>query len=101
MGAVRMRVQTADKNITIIHMTPVYQLTSCEVKSGTFFVNKQFHHDDNFKFVVKISIVHSPLKKQNKCVDRHYGLVFWQETSLKCLNDRWNPFTAEDPLVNK
>ncbi len=28
MGAVRMRVQTADKNITIIHITPVHQLTS-------------------------------------------------------------------------
>ncbi len=30
MGAVRMRVQTADKNITIIHTTPVHQLTSGE-----------------------------------------------------------------------
>ncbi len=29
MGAVRMRVQTADINITIIHTTPVHQLTSC------------------------------------------------------------------------
>uniref|UniRef100_A0A672PN08 Utrophin n=1 Tax=Sinocyclocheilus grahami TaxID=75366 RepID=A0A672PN08_SINGR len=27
MGAVRMRVQTADKNITVIHTTPVHQLT--------------------------------------------------------------------------
>ncbi len=26
MGAVRMRVQTADKNITIIHTTPVHFL---------------------------------------------------------------------------
>ncbi len=26
MGAVRMRVQTADKNITIIHTAPVHQL---------------------------------------------------------------------------
>ncbi len=34
MGAVRMRVQTADKNITIIHTTPGQQLTSCEVKSA-------------------------------------------------------------------
>ncbi len=33
MGAVRMRVQTADKNITIIHSTPVHQLTSGEDKS--------------------------------------------------------------------
>ncbi len=34
MGAVRMRVQTADKNITIIHTTPVHQLTSGEDKSS-------------------------------------------------------------------
>ncbi len=33
MGAVRMRVQTADKNITIIHTTPVHQLMSWEDKS--------------------------------------------------------------------
>ncbi len=32
MGAVRMRVQTADKNITIIHSTPVQQVT-CEEKN--------------------------------------------------------------------
>ncbi len=40
MGAVRMRVQAADKNITIIHMTPVHQLTSCEAESGVFATNK-------------------------------------------------------------
>ncbi len=39
MGAVRMRVQTADKNITVIHTTPVHQLMSCEAKSCVF-VNK-------------------------------------------------------------
>ncbi len=43
MGAVRMRVQTADKNITIIHTTPVHQLTSCEVKSYVY--KKQIHQD--------------------------------------------------------
>ncbi len=36
MGAIRMRVQTSDKNITVIHTTPVHQLTSCEVKSCMF-----------------------------------------------------------------
>ncbi len=40
MGAVRRRVQTADKNNTIIpqviHTTPVHQLLSCEVKSRMF-----------------------------------------------------------------
>ncbi len=37
MGAVRMRTQTADKNITIIHITPVHQLMSCEVKNWGYF----------------------------------------------------------------
>ncbi len=40
MGAVRMRVQTADKNITIIHTTPVQQLMSCEEKCCMFLINK-------------------------------------------------------------
>ncbi len=31
MGAVKMRVKTADKNITIIHTTPVHLLTSYKV----------------------------------------------------------------------
>ncbi len=34
MGAVRMRIQTAEKYIRIIHMTPVHQLMSCEMKSS-------------------------------------------------------------------
>ncbi len=40
MGAVRMRAQTADKNITVIHTTPVHQLMSCDVKSCIFVRNK-------------------------------------------------------------
>ncbi len=40
MGAVRIRVQTDDKNITIIHTSPVHQLMTCEVKSCVFVRNK-------------------------------------------------------------
>ncbi len=41
MGAVRMRVQTSDKNITIIHkLSPVNPLISCDVKSCVFVRNK-------------------------------------------------------------
>ncbi len=41
MGAVRMRVQTAEKNNPqVIHMTSVHQLTPCEVKSWMFLRNK-------------------------------------------------------------
>ncbi len=44
-GAIRLRVQTADKNSTIIHkysnhLTSVYELTFCEVKSCVFVINK-------------------------------------------------------------
>ncbi len=48
MGAVRMRVQTADKNITIIHTTPVHQLTSWEDKRCVFVRNKSiFIHNSS------------------------------------------------------
>uniref|UniRef100_A0A9J8C6P6 COMM domain containing 7 n=1 Tax=Cyprinus carpio carpio TaxID=630221 RepID=A0A9J8C6P6_CYPCA len=34
MGAVKIRVQTVDKNIIEIHSTPVHQFMSCEVNSS-------------------------------------------------------------------
>ncbi len=40
MGAVRIRVQTADKNITVIHTAPVHQLTTGKVKNCMFVINK-------------------------------------------------------------
>ncbi len=45
MGAVRMRVQTADKNITIIHTTPVHLITCVKVKNCVF---------ERAKFIIKI-----------------------------------------------
>ncbi len=42
MGAVRMRVQTADKNISIIQTTPVHVLTSVNM------FKKEIHHRDFF-----------------------------------------------------
>ncbi len=68
MGAVRMRVQTADKNISIIQTTPVHVLTSvnmCLRKKSiieTFFYFKPL-------FVVSLSspsiILLSPVKKSS------------------------------------
>ncbi len=52
MGAVRMRVQTADKNIVIIHTTPVHQLTSCETKSCVLVRNKS---------IIKMFLTSKPL----------------------------------------
>ncbi len=58
MGAVRMRVQTADKNITIIHTTPVHQLTSWEDKSCVFVQNKSIKY--NCELLPKYeSIIHN------------------------------------------
>ncbi len=57
MGAVRMRVQTADKNITIIHTTPVHQLMSCEVKTNPSFINTS-----------PLAIIHSFLQWKGRIV---------------------------------
>ncbi len=61
MGAVSMRVQTADRSITIIHTTPVHQLMSCEVKSCVFVKNKSIIKHFNFKpsLLAKIALVHN------------------------------------------
>ncbi len=59
MGAVRMRVQTADKNITIIHTTPVHRLTSWEAKHCMFVINKSI----KTFFCPQFIILLSPLKK--------------------------------------
>ncbi len=40
MGAVRIRVQTADQHITVTHTTPVHQLTSGGDKRCVFVRNK-------------------------------------------------------------
>ncbi len=61
MGAVRMSIQTADKNIKnnlqVIHTTPVHQWTYCEVKSCV--CNKQMHNlMRHFQFKYK-PIIHN------------------------------------------
>ncbi len=78
MGAVRMRVQTADKNITIIHTTPVHKLISYEAKRCVFEERKKIHQDVyTFKLWSIILISHLNQERnmqrsstvQNKCVD--------------------------------
>ncbi len=59
MGAVRMRVQTADTNITIIHTTPVQQLTSWEAKKLHVY-KKQIHHQDALTLNHRLtSVIHN------------------------------------------
>ncbi len=63
MGAVRMRVQAADKHITIIHTTPVLQLTSCAVKRCVFVINNASLRLLNFKLSILAKIwVHNTEK---------------------------------------
>ncbi len=78
MGAVRMRVQTADKNITIIHTTPVHQLTSGEDKSWNKSIIKTFSIE---------SIIHNNTSSSEK--------VFWSESGEKSASDQ-APFTSQN-----
>ncbi len=59
MVAVGIRVQTADKNITIIHTTPVHQLTSLEDKSWNKSCIKKFFYE---------SIIHNNTSYSGKVV---------------------------------
>ncbi len=125
MGAVRMRVQTADKNITIIHTV----FTSCEMKSchcfwlkyesfvlvsfdvrgqrdghfphwlwiiDSYFVQKQ---QDKVKTTLMIYLF---LKNRQLCTSQDIYCVDHCDVFISSLDSFWrHPFTAEDPLVSK
>ncbi len=80
MGAVRMRVQTADKNIIIIHTTPVHQLTSGEDKSWN-------------KSSIKMFLIHNDASSSEKCS----GLN--QERNLHQIKHRLQVKTALNKCV--
>ncbi len=71
MGAVKMRVQTADKNITIIHTTPVHQLMSCEAKRCVFVKNKSIMLTSNSHFQLK----HESIIHNNDCFSENFHLL--------------------------
>ncbi len=92
MGAVRMRVQTADKNITVIHTTPVHRLKSCEVKSCVykktnpwlrhFKLNKYESSIHNIAFSSEKSNMHRFVcmqKKKSKTALNKYVGGLWRE----------------------
>ncbi len=67
MGAIRMRVQTAVKNVTIIHMTLIRQFTSCEVRSYVFVRNNLFCFTLNHWFWPKYKpIIHNDASSSEK-----------------------------------
>ncbi len=82
MGAVRMRVQTADKNITIIHTTPVHQLTSGEKKSCVFIKNK---------YIIKIFLTLRFWSKYKSII--HNNASYSKKKSISCCLSHQNPVT--------
>ncbi len=69
MGAVRMRVQTADKNITVIHTTPVHQLMYHEAKScvfvGNTYIKACLTLNCCFQLIYESSIHNTSLSSEN------------------------------------
>ncbi len=111
MGAVRMRVQTADKNITIIHSSPSVNILSCEVKSCVFVRNHWDILTVNHHCLPKYkSIIHNKvysLSHQNpltyllrtfwtvfRAWSVHISLLIQHDFSLKkailCIEERWS-----------
>ncbi len=101
MGAFRMRVQTADKNITVVHKTPVHHLTSCKVKS-CMFVRKK-----SIKMLLmsnKSFILFSPLKKlshlnRERNMHRSNTIYKWKQ-SKTALNKYFGGFRCERTAEN-
>ncbi len=97
MGAVRMRVQAADKSMTIIHNTILDDKSMfCKVKS-CIFVIKKLHHDVLTLNCPLSIILLSPVKK----------LSFLNQERNMCRlttvheQNQSKAFTAEDPLMSK
>ncbi len=93
MGAVRMRVQTADKKITVIHYSNPHHSSSinwCLVKQKAAFCYKQIHHYDVLSSNSNMSplsiILLSPVKSclvwigREVCTDQ---APFTSENSIK------------------
>ncbi len=108
MGAVRMRVQTAD-NITIIQTAPVHQLTSLETKSCMFVRNKsviKMFLSSNHWFRLKYeSIIHNNTSSNEKvifirkeiCRDQELFKHMWLDFDMR--DNRGWIFSLEDALL--
>ncbi len=92
MGAVRMRVQTADNNITSNphHSSPVHQLTSCEVKSYVFVRNKSIIkvffnskvQKSRLSIILLSPVKNSPHLNQGEDMHRWSTLYKWKLSKL-------------------
>ncbi len=75
MGAVRMRVKTADS-----WSNPVHQLMSCEVKSCV--CRRCRHLTSNRRFIMAKIITHSKVKKSNPCCPVISNSLLYLSTNL-------------------
>ncbi len=82
MGAIRIRVQTADKNNSVIHTTPVHQLMPCEEKSCVLVRNKSIK-----AFLTSnhcpLSSVHNIVFSNEKVISSESGEKYAQITIYK------------------
>ncbi len=124
MGAVRMRVQTADKNITIIHTTPVHHCFWLKFESSVHNIAYSSEKVISSESGEKYAQIKHCFQAKN-CFKQIYWWILMRESNrgrtfsleeallwitcglLGCfyylfgLSFWRHPFTAEDPLVSK
>lgn len=110
MGAIVGACKQLIKASVVIHMTPVHQYISCELKSCMFLINKSIplgclkipifiimlsSESEEISTILKIMICRSStVYKQNHAVR---GLLWF----LCAFSFWWHPFTTVDPLLSK
>ncbi len=83
MGAIRIRVQTDDKNNSVIHTTPVHQLMTCEEKSCVFVRNKSIIKAFLTSNPCPLSSVHNIVFSNEKVISSESGEKYAQITIYK------------------
>ncbi len=86
MGAVRMRFQTADKTMTVIHSTPVH--TSYETKRCMFVINSILRHVLLQTIILLSPVRTSSLQNQRRNMHRS-STVYKQKQSNKSIGGCW------------
>ncbi len=103
MGAIRMWVKQLIKNITIIHVAPVHQFLSCEVKSCMFVRNKsiiKMFLTSNCCFCLKCdSYIHIAHLNQERNMHRS-STIYKRKQSKHFLNENVGGFWCERATVD-
>ncbi len=99
MGAVRMRVQTADKNITIIHTTPVQQWMYYEAKMCVSVRNTSIINFSHFWPKCWYFPVHNPLYRFLQWKPPSTVILSHQRMLKDCLELLCTVFTCKRCLI--